>query len=108
MALAYQLASNDLNTSSVGAQVLGLTVGHLNYDGAGSHAAIKSAAVWVSFDGGKTWERVTVTGSDGHYTARWTNPASAKGTDPALRVTATDALGGSITQTITNAYTIAK
>jgi hypothetical protein len=108
LTLNYQLASNDYNTSSATTQQMGLTVGHVSYNGAGSHAAIKTAAVWVSFNDGKTWQQATLTGTNGHYTVRWANPASAKGTDPDLRVTATDALGGSITQTITNAYTIAK
>jgi hypothetical protein len=48
-----------------------------------------------------------VSGSCGRYTVSWPNPASARGTDPAIRVIATDALGGSITQTTFNAYTIA-
>jgi hypothetical protein len=85
-----------------------LLVGHVSYNGAGSTAAIKPVTVSVSFNGGKTWQQATLTGSGGSYTATWPNPASAKGTDPSLRVTATDALGGSITQTITSAYTIAR
>ena len=49
-----------------------------------------------------------MTGSAGDYTATWPNPASARGTSPEIKVTAADAAGGSITQTITAAYTIAK
>jgi hypothetical protein len=107
LTLGYQLATSQDNTSSAPVQMLHLRVGHLSYNGAGSHAPITAAAVWVSFDGGKSWQRATVTGSAGTYTASWPNPASARGTSPELKVTAADAVGGSITQTITSAYTIA-
>ncbi|HEV2374319.1 MAG TPA: hypothetical protein VGS19_19440 [Streptosporangiaceae bacterium] len=106
LTLSYQLATDESNTSRSPVQAMGLRVGHISYDGAGSRAAITAAAVWVSFDGGTTWQRATVTGFSGRYSVSWPNPASARGTEPAIRVTASDALGGSITQTIFNAYTI--
>lgn len=106
--LDYNLVSNEDNTSSAPIQRMDLTVGHVSYDGAGSHARITSAAVSVSFDGGTTWTQATVAGADGNYVVLWSNPASARGTDPEIKVSATDGAGGSITQTITNAYTIAK
>jgi hypothetical protein len=106
LTLTYDLASNGDNVSPVGTQVMGLQVGHLSYDGEGSHAPITSASVSVSFDGGTSWRHAALVGVDGHYVAVWTNPASAAGASPELRVTATDAVGGSITQTIDNAYTI--
>jgi hypothetical protein len=107
LTLNYQLAVDQNNTSAAPVQVLGLTVGHLSYDGYGSHAPITSAKVSVSFDGGQTWVPALLAGFDGRYTALWRNPVSAEGTSPELRVTATDAIGGSITQTITAAYTVA-
>ncbi|WP_031520740.1 hypothetical protein [Streptomyces sp. NRRL F-5123] len=107
LTLNYELAADELNTSSAPVQQLKLNVGHLTYDGLGSHAAITSASVDVSFDGGTTWQHAVVGGHDGAYTAHWPNPASARGTNPALRVTATDADGGSITQVVDDAYTIA-
>jgi hypothetical protein len=107
LTLNYQLASDLTNTSNAPVQHMRLTVGHLTYDGHGSHAPITSATVAVSFDGGTTWQPALVAGHDGHYTVTWKNPASAAGTSPDLRVTATDAAGGSITQAITAAYTIA-
>jgi hypothetical protein len=107
LTLGYQLATNQDNTSSAPVQVLHLRARHVSYTGAGSQAPITSAAVWVSFDGGKSWQRARVTGSGGTYTASWPNPASAAGTSPEIKVTAADAIGGSITQTITSAYTIA-
>jgi hypothetical protein len=107
LTLGYHLATSEHNTSSAPVQVLRLRVGHTSYDGAGSDAAITSAAVSVSFDGGTTWQRATMAGSAGQYTATWPNPASARGSDPEITVTAADAIGGSITQTVTSAYTIA-
>ena len=105
--LDYHLVSDEDNTSSAPIQRMNLTVGHVSYDGAGSHARITSAAVSVSFDGGTTWKPAIVAGVNGQYVAVWANPASARGTDPELKVSATDAAGGSITQTVTNAYSIA-
>jgi hypothetical protein len=105
--LDYRLVSNEDNTSSAPIQRMNLTVGHVTYSGMGSHARITSAAVSVSFDGGTTWQPAIVAGVNGHYVVTWPNPASARGTDPELKVSATDAAGGAITQTITNAYTIA-
>jgi hypothetical protein len=84
-----------------------LHVDHLGYDGRGSHAPITGAAVSISFDGGVSWTPATVSGTDGNYLATWTNPASAEGTSPDLLVTAQDAVGGSISETVTNAYTVA-
>jgi hypothetical protein len=84
-------------------QVLNLGVGHVSYDGQGSRAPIKTASVQVSFDAGTTWQQAAVAGAAGNYVALWPNKP---GTSPSIRVTATDANGGAITQTITNAYTV--
>ncbi|MFI1093239.1 hypothetical protein [Streptomyces sp. NPDC020917] len=105
--LHYDLATDPANTSSSPVQAMAVTVGHLTYDGKGSTAPITSLEVRVSFDGGTTWHRASVSGAHGHYAARWDNPASAAGTSPMLQVTAKDTLGGSVTQTVTDAYTIA-
>jgi hypothetical protein len=58
----------------------------------------------VSFDGGRTWHAAQMTGHHGSYTAAFTAPARAKVT---LRTSAADAAGGSVTETITNAYQVA-
>jgi hypothetical protein len=107
--LNYHLFTNSANTGETESQGLELNIGHVTYDGFGSHAPITSASVSVSFDGGTTWQqaRVVKIGDFGSYDAFWRNPLSAAGTSPELRVSATDALGGSITQTVTAAYTIA-
>lgn len=106
LTIGYQLGGLDAaNTSHAPTQNLALDVSHLTYGGFGSHAAITGTQVAVSFDGGSTWQNVpTLPGTAGHYTAGWTNPAA--GTQVTMRVTATDALGGSITQTVTAPYTV--
>ncbi|MFC0430745.1 hypothetical protein [Kutzneria buriramensis] len=106
LTLNYQLATDQTGTSTAPRQLMRLDVAHLSYDGAGSHDPITSVTVAVSFDG-TTWQPATVHRDNGQYLVAWPNPTSAQGTSPALRVTAADAAGGSITQTVTNAYTIA-
>jgi len=101
--LTYDLATDGNNTSHSPVQFLGLRVGHATVDGIGSHAPITHVTVAVSFDGGTTWTPANVLGSNGFYVATWRNEAGG----PMLRVTAADAGGDAISQTITNAYTIA-
>lgn len=103
MTLDYHLATDETNTSVAPVQVLDLLVGHVNYDGQGSCAPITGASAQVSFDGGTTWQRASVAGAAGHYAVTWPNKP---GTSPSIRVTATDANGGAITQTVTSAYTV--
>ncbi|WP_158712246.1 hypothetical protein [Streptomyces sp. NRRL F-5135] len=43
----------------------------------------------------------------GQFRAKWTIPDSAAGRDASLRVTATDADGNAVTQTVKNAFTVA-
>jgi len=105
--LTYDLPTDLYGRSTAHTQTLNLTVDHLGYDGHGSHAPARKATVEVSFDGGATWTSVHVNGTtQNHFRANWSN-SGPKGSTPWLRVTATDSIGGSITQTIANAYTIA-
>lgn len=105
LTLNYQLnALTNANTSHSPVQNLVLHVGHLSYGEVGSRARIDSVQVSVSFDNGATWHDAATRGFDGTYDAHWSNPAA--GSPVELRVTATDCLGGSITQTITNPYTV--
>jgi hypothetical protein len=104
--LRYDLLGLDLrNTTTSPVQVLHLEAAHLSYEGVGSKARFTSVKVSVSFDGGTTWRTVPVAGAAGHYVATWPNSAPA-GTKPAIKVTATDADGAAITQSIANAYLI--
>ncbi|WP_194891883.1 hypothetical protein [Catenulispora pinisilvae] len=105
LTLNYQLNGLDnRNTSHSPVQTLVLSVGHVSYGDYGSHAAINSAKVSVSYDNGATWKDVPTYGLAGTYAAYWANPKA--GSPVELRVTATDCLGGSITQTVTNPYTV--
>ncbi|NUR61793.1 MAG: hypothetical protein HOV87_24500 [Catenulispora sp.] len=104
--LGYNLRTDSANASGKPLQKLELTVGHQSFDGVGSHAAATGATVSVSFDGGRTWTAAhTVRTGGDRFEAQWKNTAP-QGTTPWLKVTATDAVGGSISQTIDNAYTI--
>jgi hypothetical protein len=99
MTLQYAVAHLRLDGAApAGRQVLHLQVGHLQ---AAKASKVTTASVSVSFDGGKTWHRATVTGTGGSYTAAFTAPAGAKVT---LRTKAADAAGGSVAETITSAY----
>jgi hypothetical protein len=85
-----------------GPQSLDLTVGHLQQSAA---STITGATVQYSTDG-TTWHDTTVTARGGGvFHADFTATAdSYRGTDVSLRVTAADAAGATITETITAAY----
>jgi hypothetical protein len=101
MTLEYSVSGESLHGSArPGRQVLHVLAGHLQHAKA---ARVTGATMSVSFDGGKTWHPARITGHSGHYTAVFTAPAGAKVT---LRTSATDAAGGSITETLTGAYQI--
>jgi hypothetical protein len=102
MTLRYAVAGMNLSGATVaGQQVVHIQAGHLQL---ARQAAITGAQVSVSFDGGKTWQPAKVTGSGSSYDAVFDAPAGAKVT---LRTSATDAAGGSVTETITNAFEVA-
>jgi hypothetical protein len=99
MTLAYAVRGLSPSESApAGHQAVRFTAGYIPLAKA---VPVTRAAMSVSFDGGKTWHRAHVTGSDGSYTAAFTAPPGAK---VSLRTSAADAAGGSITETISNAY----
>jgi hypothetical protein len=85
-----------------GPQVIGLDIGHLQLTAA---APVTRVSAQVSFSDGRTWLPATV-GAAGHdqFRVTFTAPARAYVT---LRVSAADAAGGSVTETILRAYSIA-
>ncbi|BCJ26334.1 hypothetical protein [Actinocatenispora sera] len=107
LSASYRLAVDAHNTSDLATQTMQLRVGHQRYGKFGSTAPITSVRVEVSTDDGSSWQPARVVGTHGRYQVSWANPAAARGSSPSLRLTATDALGGTLTQTITAAYTIA-
>jgi hypothetical protein len=99
MTLEYAVAGLSLHESTrPGPQTIHLAAGHLQLV---KPSTVTRTSMSVSFDGGKTWHRASVTGHGGSYTATFTAPADAK---VSLRTTATDAMGSSIAETLTNAY----
>jgi hypothetical protein len=100
MTLNYQVHGLGLNeATAAGQQVIGLTVGHIE---PGAAVRVTGAKVQVSLDGGRTWQAATVTpAGSGQFTVSFTAPAGA---DVTLRTSATDAAGGSVTETIQDAY----
>ncbi len=102
MTLRYGVVGLGLDGSAgAGQQVVRVSVGHLQLAAA---AKVTAAAVAVSFDGGKSWQEASTSGSGGSYAAVFSAPAGAL---VSLRTSAVDAAGGSVTETITNAYQVA-
>ena len=99
MTLNYNVAGLNLTgTAPAEPETVGLHVGHM----ALTHGAkVTSLTAQVSFDDGKTWQPATVTGSGGSYQATFIAPADSF---VSLRITASDAAGGQISETITRAY----
>lgn len=103
MTLDYQVRGLALNgTASPGRQLIALHVGHLQLAPA---APVTSAAAWTSCNSGTSWRRAAVTASgDGNFRIAFSKPPDC---DVTLRVSAADAAGGSVSETITRAYAIA-
>ncbi|MEV6877420.1 hypothetical protein [Amycolatopsis sp. NPDC051128] len=103
LTLGYAVGGLRLDGSTLsGPQGLDLTVGHLQQSTA---SPVTAATVQYSTDG-TTWQDAAVTArGDGVFHADFTaTTESFRGTDVSLRVTASDAAGATITETITAAY----
>lgn len=102
LTLDYQVSRLGLDgVTPAGQQAIFVHVGHIQL---ARPSAIVSATAQVSFDAGKTWQPATVTRvSAGNYRVTFSAPASG---DVTLRFMASDAAGGSISDTITNAYAV--
>jgi len=102
MALRYAIPGLALDgTAPAGQQVLQVFAGHLPLATSSQVTGVKVA---VSLDGGTTWHPAQVSGGAGRYTAVYPAPA---GTMVSLRTSAADAAGGTVTDTLINAYRIA-
>jgi hypothetical protein len=103
LTLGYAVGGLRLDGSTVsGPQGLDLTVGHLQQSTA---SAITGATVQYSTDG-TSWQDATVTARGGGvFHADFTATTETfRGTDVSLRVTASDAAGATIAETVTAAY----
>jgi hypothetical protein len=105
MSANYNLPVNMLGQLSPGPVSAGVSLNHL----ADADIPVKSLSIKVSFNGGTSWTSATVTGQgSGQYTETFTVPAQTK-TDGfgAIKLTATDADGGTLSQTISQAFAVA-
>ncbi|WP_435178366.1 hypothetical protein [Actinacidiphila sp. bgisy145] len=88
---------------TTGRHTLDLDVAREQYTTGGQ---ISGATAQVSYDGGKSWQDLRVTGGKGAYRAAYTVPASASGGTVSFRVAAWDQQGGRIDQTLSSAYQV--
>lgn len=100
MTLSYNVHGLSLSgLAKPGAQVIDVTAGHIQL---ARTPAITGATAQVSYNDGDSWQAAGVTAEGGgHFRVAYSAPA---GVDVTLRVTATDAAGGSISETIVRAY----
>ncbi len=76
------------------------------YQASVAPAQITSLRLWISTDGGSTWQQEPVQDHDGSYTASYHVPAlSATSGTVSVKVQAGDSAGDTVSQTIDNAYT---
>ncbi len=100
LTFGYQVANIGLDgTTPPGSQQVRLTVGHQSLVTA--PAAVTGVTAQYSLDAGQTWQPATVTGSGSTRTLGLTAPAGSYVT---LKVHATDAAGGSLTERIDRAF----
>ncbi|MEU9294863.1 S8 family peptidase [Streptomyces sp. NPDC048266] len=99
----YDLPEDGLKTlAATDGQHIGLTAtGHAGY----TPAALTSAKLSYSYDGGTTWTEARVSQHGGHWTAT-VNHAGATGEPVTLKTELTDANGNSVTQTVVRAYDV--
>ncbi|MFD3533634.1 S8 family serine peptidase [Streptomyces sp. NPDC058664] len=99
----YDLPEDGLKTLAANdGQHIGLTVtGHAGY----TPAALTSAKLSYSYDGGTTWTEARVSQQGGTWTAT-VNHAGAAGRPVTLKTELTDTNGNSVTQTVVRAYDV--
>lgn len=77
------------------------------YQSGSTAASITSLRLWISTDGGTTWQEVHMIGHDSGYTGRYHLPArAATNGSVSLKTQATDSAGTTVSQTVLNGYSI--
>jgi hypothetical protein len=104
MTLSYQVQGMSMTGQArPGPQVVDVSAGHIQLGGA---AKITGATAQVSFNDGDSWFPAHVTAlGGGRFKVAFSAPA---GVDVTLRVGASDAAGGSISETIVRGYGVSK
>jgi hypothetical protein len=104
MTLNYRVEGLSLSgLTPPGGQIIDLTAGHIQV---AATRAITGATAQVSYNDGDSWQPATVTaGGSGGFRISYNAPA---GVDVSLRVSARDAAGGSISETILRAYGVSQ
>jgi hypothetical protein len=101
-------ASYDLPVDLLGTLTPGTTNGrlHLGHLG-GTGAAFTSVIVEVSYDGGQSWQPVSVSDEGaGSFGVAFVVPPSGTDEFGALRITTQDVLGGAFSQTVQHAFAV--
>ena len=102
----YSLPTSLLGQIAPGHATASVNLGHLS---GASDVAVTALTASVSFNGGKSWRKATVSpAGDGRYAIAFTVPAKAS-TDGfgALKLSAADAYGGTFSQTTQHAFAVA-
>ncbi len=103
--LRYNAFTSTGNSVSVrGVHVIEVTP---SYQAVPAPARVTSLRLWISTDGGKTWRQERVRSRGGSWLARYRLPALPR-TDGSVsvRVSAADSAGDTVSQIITDAYSI--
>lgn len=105
-ALPLLFASTDTDADiqhqlTTGEHTVGLHVTRQQYAKA---PAVSGARIQVSYDDGKTWQSLHLTGSNGDYQADYTVPADATGGTVSFKIAAWDGQGNRIDQVMPGAY----
>lgn len=104
MTVNYALPTTPTNTMAPGAASFVVTVGHVQ---AAAATATTGLTYSIAVDGGTYAPQRVIPLGGGRFLVTVVNPAVASGTGMSIQLHATDAAGGSITQTVPTAYTIA-
>jgi hypothetical protein len=103
MTVNYALPTSPVGAVAPGPSSFVVTVGHVQ---AAAATAITGLSYSIAVDGGKYTPQHVRSLGGGRYLVTVVTPAAAAGTGVSVQLHATDAAGGSITQTVQTAYTI--
>jgi hypothetical protein len=104
LTLGYGLGQALDGTIGTGPHAMTLTVGHTSGT---PDVPVRRATVSISYDRGAHWTQVPVVpAGHGRFVALWTNTRAASGKYLSVKVSAADAAGATVTQTVTDAAAI--